>query len=786
MKLSSQVLGSSCSMKQGNLAVADVRFRDEGDDLTCSHQVFTNLLSTARFGLYHTDTSGRWLDQQAAHPVHVPDSPDSAAAAPSIVVEDLKALYESWQVAMESGLQWSREFRYRSAGGTNGWLHATVARLHDSNGAVIGYAGCNVDITARVAAQQEIALSEDRHRLAIEASKAGVWDLDVEANHCYFSPRCFEMLGYAPGRLPADVRDWRDIIHPEDLEVARKVKVGCIDGSAPNFRMELRLKTHEGKWVWFLCNGKSARRDRSGMALRVVGTLIDITERKMFEQMLRMERDLMDVITTTSPVGIVFVDRAGSIAFVNPRAEQILGLSKEEIMMSGYDLSVCQVCLGGEDELPLREILTHGATLPRTCYAVKRADGQRALLSLNAAPFLDTDGEIGGTVLIMEDVTEQRQHEQELANSDRLLRETQRIAQLGSYVLELATDTWNCSSILTEILGMDGKLPLNLLGHFEIVHPEFRQQFMDSYLGAVMNAGNFEMEYKIIRQNDGAERWVAECCELKRDDSGCLSRLIGTIQDITERKAAEEAIRELNDDLDRRVIERTSQLAAAKKEIESFSYSVSHDLRAPLRHINSYSAILLEEHGSSLPPESRYYLDRIRTASSRMGMLIDDLLTLTRVGRTVMKREHFDISALATEVASMLQEAEQSPAAVFTIAQGLKAHGDSTLVRLVLENLLGNALKYSANRDARIEFGKTTVNGKRAFFVRDNGVGFDMAYAGNLFQPFQRLHGSEFEGTGIGLATVRRIIERHGGAIWAEGKENEGATFYFTLSGPQS
>ncbi|HJV37020.1 sensor histidine kinase, partial [Geomonas sp.] len=419
------------------------------------------------------------------------------------------------------------------------------------------------------------------------------------------------------------------------------------------------------------------------------------------------------------------------------------------------------------------------------CLPVRRADGSRVLVTVNAAPFLDLDGEAVGTVVIMEDVTAQKQHEQEAADGDRLLQETQKIARLGSYVLDLAKDQWSCSSTLAEILGVDETTPMTLLGYLELIHPDCREKFLDEYLSAVMRSESFEMEYRIRRYNDGAERWVAEFSELKHDETGRLCRKVGMIHDITERKAAEEAIRNLNADLDRRVIERTSQLAAAKREIESFSYSVSHDLRAPLRHINSFCAILKEDLGSTIPEEARSYLDRIQGASSKMGQLIDDLLTLTQVGRTQMKRERFNMSKVAAEVASMLQEGGEDSHAEFIIEDGITANGDSQLIRLVLQNLLGNALKYSAGKQARIEFGKTKINGKTVFFVRDDGVGFDMAYAEKLFQPFQRLHGAEFQGTGIGLATVKRIIERHGGSIWAHGKEMEGATFYFTLSGSQ-
>ena len=631
--------------------------------------------------------------------------------------------------------------------------------------------------------------SQERYRLALEAADTGLWDLDLTGNRIHLSPNCFDMLGYQVIESSSDFEDWYEIIHPEDLETLRQAREECLAGGADNLRVEFRAKNGAGKWRWLLCKGRSVSRDAGGRALRMMGTLVDVSQSRMLQQMLRMEHYLLDLITSASPVGIMFVEGDGHVAFANPRVEQILGLSKDQIMRRGYESPVWQITTHSgksfpEREQPLREALEALQSLHNICFMHRRPDGQRVLLSINAAPFVDPAGEPGGTVVILEDVTEQKQHEQVLADSDRLLRETQRIAQLGSYVLNLANDKWSCSSKLLDILGIDASFPLNLKGHFELVHPDFRKQFVTSYLASITKAGQFEMEYKVRRHSDGEERWVAECCEMSHDEMGNPSRMIGTIQDITERKAAEEAIRHLNEELDRRVIERTSQLAAAKKEIESFSYSVSHDLRAPLRHINSYSAILVEDHGSSLSPEARDYLERICAASNRMGNLIDDLLTLTRVGRTNMKREVFDISQMAAQVAQMLREAEPGNNAEFLIQEGLSACGDHILVRLVLENLLGNSMKYAGRqRLARIEFGQTGGDGRSTFFVKDNGVGFDMAYADNMFHPFQRLHGAEFEGTGIGLATVKRIIERHGGSIWAEGKVNEGATFYFRLAG---
>ena len=237
----------------------------------------------------------------------------------------------------------------------------------------------------------------------------------------------------------------------------------------------------------------------------------------------------------------------------------------------------------------------------------------------------------------------------------------------------------------------------------------------------------------------------------------------------------------------RTLAERTSEdLEEANEELESFSYSVSHDLRAPLRSIEGFSQILLEDYAEKLDEEGKNYLGRVRAASRRMALLIDDLLDLSKVSRSPLRRELVDLSAQAREITAELGKSQPRREAEFVIADGLTANGDARLLRLVLENLLGNAWKFTSREGrARIEFESTALEGRdRVYFVRDNGVGFDEAYAGKLFGAFQRLHGpEEFEGTGIGLATVQRIVRRHGGRVWAEGEVGKGATFFFTLSG---
>ena len=370
-----------------------------------------------------------------------------------------------------------------------------------------------------------------------------------------------------------------------------------------------------------------------------------------------------------------------------------------------------------------------------------------------------------------------------LNESDERLRLALAAGKMGTWTREIAgNDQFIHSPELNALYGLQ---PEEFAGTeqavFELIHPDDRAHVRQVFAKAIESKTDYETEFRFLPRNRPVG-WMLGRGRTYCDAEGKPVRIAGVAIDITALKMAEQGVSRLNEELEQRVRMRTAQLESLNRELEAFAYAVSHDLRAPLRSICGFSEVVLERYAGQLDALGQDYLQRVCASSRHMERLIDDLLKLSRVGNCDLRWQMVNLSALVESLAAELRKAEPNRAVEFVVAPHLQAEGDERLLRVALDNLLRNAWKFTSLKPlARIEFGFTSEP-EPAFFVCDNGVGFDPAYAGKLFGVFQRLHSaSEFPGTGIGLATVQRIISRHTGRVWATASVNQGATFYFTL-----
>lgn len=478
-------------------------------------------------------------------------------------------------------------------------------------------------------------------------------------------------------------------------------------------------------------------------------------------------------------VGILELDTAGHFVRANARFCRIFGFKEVEIAGQPY-----QALLFPENRAKEMEALRGLIAGEIQEYAGEghylRHRGGSVWASMTAAAVRDGSGRPAYLVLTLQDISERKAFEQALKESELYNRSLFDNSPVGLALVTREGLIVDCNPAYTRIVGHSLE---------EVLTPGFRPKTVPGYEEMESSAGldlrdkgaftPFEQEYL---RPDG-EKVFVRLAGRKVERGGARFSII-SVEDITGRRQAEGEVSRLNETLEQRVRERTAALEASNRELEAFSYSVSHDLRAPLRALDGYSHLLLEEFGESLGEAGRSHLQRIRAGSQRMGDLIDDLIELARVTRQNLEVQPMDLSAMVAALAGEISETEPERRLSWDIEPGLHVEADPVLLRLALSNLLRNAWKFTRYReDGAIQFFCREEGGERSFHLRDNGVGFDMSYRGKLFAPFQRLHTSAtFQGTGIGLAIVARIIGRHGGRVWADGESGKGATFSFTLS----
>jgi len=606
--------------------------------------------------------------------------------------------------------------------------------------------------------------SEEQFRTLAEQLPLGLVLIAGDGRYDFISPSFTALTGYGAADVP-DGRTWFSRAYPdapyrrrviaqwkEDLRSAgegvprpREYPVICKDGSRKLILFRPVIMTAARQCVLYE----------------------DVTERRRAEQIEARYRAAF----FTSPDAVNIVRLSDGLCIEsNAGFTEITGWARDEVI--GRTMADIKVWFDPAERKRLMESVRRDSHCRSMEFRFVKKDGT-VRWGLISASLLDVDGE-QCVLSVSRDIDERKRME------DRL--RTLSLAVEQSPVSIVITDPGGSIEYVNpRFEAVSGYARGEVTGQ----NPRILKSGMISSstyegLWATITAGREWHGELCNRRKNGELYWELASISPLLDENGRIAHFIGVKEDITERKQAEQAIRELNEGLERRVGERTVELEQSNKEMESFSYSISHDLRTPVRALLGYSEILLREHREGLDEQGARLLGRIAENSRRMADMIDDLLRLSRVGRDSLNRERVDLDAVTREVVAA--HAGDFPRTAVAIAALPPADCDRGLIRQVLDNLIGNALKYSGKAASpRVEVGAETQGSDTVYFVRDNGIGFDMAYAGKLFGIFHRLTPAEFPGTGVGLVIVKRIIERHGGRVWADARPGEGATFRFTL-----
>lgn len=659
------------------------------------------------------------------------------------------------------------------------WFVGRVTRFfaNEQMGIVIAHE----NITERKQIEDALRESETQYRVFFEDNPHPMWvyDLDTLA-FLAVNDAAIRHYGYTRSEfLGLTIKDIRP---PED--VPHLIEDVCRARLGNSRRGIWRHRKKDGTLieVEIAAHTLSLPGERAQLILA-----LDVTERRRAEAELRETQERIAGIIGSAMDAIITVDAEQRVVLFNAAAEQMFGCSAKEAFGKLLDRFI-----------PERFRAAHREHIPafaRTHVTKRRMGELGAVFGVRASgdefPMEASISQVeaGGQRLytvILRDISTRKQAEEELRRSEerfRLLVEG--VEEYAIYLVDPEGKVMSWNSGAERIKGYQAQ---EIIGrHFSVFYPEEDQASGKPtiHLNLARERGKVEDEGQRVRK-DGSRFWASTSITALRDDQGRLYGFAKVARDITERKRTEEMIQQLNEELEQRVIQRTAQLEAANRELEAFSYSVSHDLRAPLRAVAGFSRILREEYEPQLPAEAQQYLHRVQENAQQMGRLIDDLLAFSRLGRQALNRQPVALADLAGGALRELLE-EQAERHVQVIIGDLPlCQADPILLKQVFVNLLANALKFTRQREApAIEIGCCREAGNQndpVYFVKDNGVGFDMKYVHKLFGVFQRLHrAEEYEGTGVGLATVQRIIHRHGGSIWAEAQLGQGATFYFTL-----
>jgi PAS domain S-box-containing protein len=644
-------------------------------------------------------------------------------------------------------------------------ISVTVSPIKDSTGKIIGASKVARDISERKQAEEALRETQARLHSTLAAGSIGTWTWDIVNDRLVadeFTARLFSIKADAAAiGLPAEAY-LKAVFEKDRLSVAdalaRAIK------SCGHYDIEYRVRQESGELRWLKARGR-VDSDGAGNAVRFHGAVMDITDLKRTEGRIRR---LID----SDVQGVMFWNSKGEITAGNDAFLRIVGYTREDLEAGRVGwAAMTPPEYAHLDRRSLEELAATGVCTPFE-KEYSRKDGSRVPILLGAAIFEDSPDE--GVCFVL-DITERKRVEEERQASEARYRMLFDYAPDGIVIVDSKGYYLNANASICRMLGYTRDEIIGLNATDIVAAAEIPR--IGEALDVIKSKADYQREWQ-LRRKDGAVFAVDTIAAAMPDGN-----LLAMIRDITERKQAQAQIQQLNSELEQRVIERTAQLEAANKELEAFSYSVSHDLRAPLRAVDGFSQAVLEDYGPKLPDGCREDLQTIRNGAQKMGQLIDDLLTFSRLSRLPLSKSAVDTGKLVCSVLGEMKRQQKGRQIDLRIADLPPCQADPALLKQIWINLLSNALKYSGKREtAVIEIGCTLEKGQNVYFVRDNGTGFDMKYAHKLFGVFQRLHRAEdYEGTGVGLAIVQRVVHRHGGRIWAESAVNSGATFYFTL-----
>ncbi|MGX5651700.1 PAS domain-containing sensor histidine kinase [Hydrogenophaga borbori] len=670
-----------------------------------------------------------------------------------------------------------------------------------------------IDITERKASEDRVSQANQRLARALEQANAlynrapcGYHSLDIDGIFVSINDTELEWLGYTRDEVVGKL-NFRDVIPPHqvpllDSHMHRMLQDDALDG------VEYEMLRRDGTRFYALVSSTTVR-DAQGRFLRSNTTVVDITRRRAAEDALRRQQHFLQSITDRVPGLIAYLDADLHFRFANAEHLRVYGMDPQRIV--GQHLSRCVAPDIWADIEPRMRGALAGTSQHFEAWR-RMPDGTPIFMSANYLPDPGPDGKVRGVFVQIIDITERKRVEERVSHlneeleqriqerSAELLESEQRFRLMVDNLRDYCIFFLDANGFITDWTDsaqrMDGYSPVQMLGRhygvlFDPVDEAAGRADAERMLRLAASRGQHDVQSWQLRK-DGSRYWSHSVLIALRDQRGDLKGFAKINRDMTDAKQLDDLMRNINDELEKRVVERTEQLLAANRDLESFSYSVSHDLRSPLRHISSFVSLLEEHLGLQRDETTTRYLATIGNSARHMSQLIDGLLAFSRLGRAAVNIAPVDFNHLVSAVVSQLAHDTDGRVVDWQIASDLPiVHGDALLLREVWANLLGNAFKYTRPRERAVIGVSWHLDPVRGytFSVRDNGVGFDTKYAQKLFGVFQRLHrASEFEGTGIGLALTRRIVERHGGSIWAESRLGEGSVFHFALpiDGPRA